>query len=142
MKDDQEKIVLEEVLDPKFMAKNYEVLVNQQLDELDRRNTQLEFRNSKKQLMMIKDFNLYEPEFEENEYDEVKENFDDKGERKSSVYIKKFSNNSQLVTHKLKPTLIGAQYYYAIVDEVLEDETPVKRNLTIVSERGKIIAQK
>ena len=52
------------------MAKEYECYLTEQMDNLDRKQTRLEFRNSKRQLLFVKDF-------ENTEEHAVKEVFDD-----------------------------------------------------------------
>ena len=116
------------------MADNYEFYLENNLNDLNK-GKNLVFRNSKNRLLKLKDLLNFEDKevIEKNNYDTIEEVFDSKGRKESTIYSLKTPRQT-IITHRLKPTLIGSQHYQATINDILEGENKVSSTLLITDE--------
>lgn len=72
---------------------------------------------------------------------DIEEVFDLFGRRKSTITTKR-EKGSTIRTHKLRPTLIGNQYYQQVVDEITKDNGTKKITVVTKNERGDTVSVK
>lgn len=78
---------------------------------------------------------------QDNDAPDIEEVFDAFGHRKSTIASKR-EKGMVVRSHKLRPTLVGNQYYQQTIDEVLKDNEQKKITLTTRNERGDIVSIK
>lgn len=100
----------------------------------------LVFRNSKNRLFKLKDFQPLEEELNNENYDEIHQTVDRTGTRTGTVFVKNSGQEEQRF-HKLRPTLIGSQYYQVTINEIVLEKGAKKATVIVRDEVGNQIAE-
>ena len=145
-KNDQGEVINEQEIDYELVGTFFKNIVKMDEEELEKPEEEqmvtLVLKNERGEVVAeTKVPKGEEKEMDHQEFDEVEEIPDNKGRRRTTVAIKKTKKKTTKV-HKLRPTLIGAEYYTQIINDSIDKFGKRKATIKTFNEKGEVVDEK